>query len=86
MWQIHGPSNARQVASYSANGKVPHGPVMGCHVAPFSWLVGLCKILWTLSELNPKPPPRYGLVGPGLPLGLLVLLNMYTENMVFKFG
>jgi hypothetical protein len=46
---------------------------------------GLCKILWTLPESNPKPPLRYGLAGPGLPPDLLVLLNMYMEIILFMF-
>jgi hypothetical protein len=42
-----------------ANGKVPHGPIMGYHVAPLFWsMVCLLKKFWSLWGSTLGPPHR----------------------------
>jgi hypothetical protein len=37
------------------NGMVPHGPGVGCHVAPWVWCLKVCGIP---QESIPRPPSR----------------------------
>jgi hypothetical protein len=41
------------VAYMWVNGMVPHGPFMGCYMAPPYWFIGCCeKLLLSASESN----------------------------------
>jgi hypothetical protein len=66
----------RHVASFLANGLVPRGPVMGCHVAPLYWLVG--QNFMESVGIEPRTSPfGSALVVCGLPLAHTVVLVSY---------
>jgi hypothetical protein len=44
------------VASELANRVMPHGPDLGCQVAPCGWLVWCMQKFWSPQESNWRPP------------------------------
>jgi hypothetical protein len=57
-WQAW--SNGKSTRGISlVNGKVPRGPIMGCHVAPLYWLLVLCKIIGVRGVRPPDLPTAY---------------------------
>jgi hypothetical protein len=58
-WLTFGRVRLRHVA-FSSNGKVPRGPMKGCHVAPIDLLLvfkWISKIIWSPRGSTPGPPP-----------------------------
>jgi hypothetical protein len=85
-WQVWSNQNATR-GIILVNGKVPRGPVMGCHMAPWYWLLVVFKIVWGPWGSNPGPP--FGsalLVECGLPLSHTLLLIKYMQYNLFKFN
>jgi hypothetical protein len=58
----------------SANGKVPRGPISGCHVAPRVLpILATSKVCWGSGGSNPGPPS-------------MQCLNRFTLSMLPRFG
>jgi hypothetical protein len=59
-----------------ANSVVPHGPGMGCHVAPY---FGMLKFMWSPRGSNPGPPTICKVLAKvGLPTRHALVLILYT--------
>jgi hypothetical protein len=77
------------VAVIGQNGKVPRGPIVGCHVAPLYWLL----VYWFVNQnfmgpwgSNPRTSPfGNALVECGLPLAHTVVLINHVPFNIFKF-
>ena len=69
------------------NGKVPHGPVMVCHVAPLYWLlVCYVKFYWSLWGSTLGPPHRCKVLAMAtLPVRHTLFPINYMVSKLYKF-
>jgi hypothetical protein len=71
--------------SFLVNDWVPHGPIVGCHVAPRYWLIVICKMYWSPWGSTPGHPHRIDFTISDRPMGYTLCIVIYMYLIVFKF-
>ena len=68
-----------------ANGRVPRGPIKGCHVAPQVWLFG-CVKLYGGRGVRPPDVPHHSKVftKSNPPTRRAIVLNKHMFKLLFK--